>query len=658
MSWKDLSLKWKFGIGFGLLIVMLVAVGTRSVTGVSGIVHDAEEVIEGNKLKGEFLQKVIDHLNWGNKVNEFLNDDSVTSLDVQTDPTQCGFGKWYYGEGREHAEELVPPIAPMLDGIESAHDRLHQSAVLLEKNFVNVDREMGGFLREKKVDHLAWMRAVDEALLDPSVNRADVQTDHTKCGLGKWLYSDRVKQFKRENPVFGEKVDAIYDPHKALHQSVIALNSTLSDGLRPQAMTIYYDITEPRAEETLGALDAVIAWHSQMMEQQDKARAVYANQTLPALEEIQGTLGKIRDTVNENIMTDSAMLREADSTRSSVLMLVAIAVPLAILLAFIIARGIIGQLYKSMGNVLRIAQGDLTVNIEVDRRDEVGRMCGALAEMVEKLRDVVAGVRHGAEYVASGSQELSASSEALSQGVTEQAASVEEVSASMEQLLAGIQRNTEDARKTRGIANSASGQAEESGRIVDETVHAMNQIADKISVIEEIARQTNLLALNAAIEAARAGEAGKGFAVVAAEVRKLAENSGAAAAEIADLSSSSVEVAERAGKMIGKLVPDIRETAKLVEGIVSQGEEQEAGAEQVNTALQQLDSVIQQNASSSEEVASTSEELAGQSEQLQATMEWFRVDGNSPRKQARTQVRALPAAEESGPPNDDDFERF
>jgi methyl-accepting chemotaxis protein len=163
----------------------------------------------------------------------------------------------------------------------------------------------------------------------------------------------------------------------------------------------------------------------------------------------------------------------------------------------------------------------------------------------------------------------------------------------------------------------------------------MKEIATKISIIEEIARQTNLLALNAAIEAARAGEHGKGFAVVASEVRKLAERSQAAAGEIGTLSTRSVQVAETAGEMLTKMVPDIQKTAELVQEISAASREQDTGTEQINKAIQQLDQVIQQNASASEEMASTSEELSGQAEQLKATISFFRIDGGALRQSAR-----------------------
>ena len=159
-----------------------------------------------------------------------------------------------------------------------------------------------------------------------------------------------------------------------------------------------------------------------------------------------------------------------------------------------------------------------------------------------------------------------------------------------------------------------------------ETVSAMKEIATKISIIEEIARQTNLLALNAAIEAARAGEHGKGFAVVASEVRKLAERSQEAAGEISHLSTTSVDIAEQAGDMLNKMLPDIQKTAELVQEISASSREQDTGAEQINKAIQQLDQVIQQNAGAAEEMASTTEELSSQAEQLKSTIAFFTLD--------------------------------
>ncbi|QJB58378.1 methyl-accepting chemotaxis protein [Pseudodesulfovibrio sp. zrk46] len=293
-----------------------------------------------------------------------------------------------------------------------------------------------------------------------------------------------------------------------------------------------------------------------------------------------------------------------------------------------------------------MANGDLTATIDVDQKDEVGMLANALRNMAGRLRAVIGDVRTATDNVATGSGELSASSQVLSQGATEQAANVEEVSSSMEEMAANIQSNAESASKTEQIATKAAADAEESGKAVSQAMNAMTDIAERISVIEDIARQTNLLALNAAIEAARAGEHGKGFAVVAAEVRKLAERSGTAAAEISELSTSTVKVAQEAGEKLDTLVPDIQQTAQLIQEIASASQEQNAGVSQINGAIQQLDHVIQQNASASEEMASTSDSLAGEAAQLQNSVSFFNTGAHHAAYQQPTrtvQTRPTPA---------------
>ncbi|OQX25976.1 MAG: hypothetical protein BWK80_12815 [Desulfobacteraceae bacterium IS3] len=285
-------------------------------------------------------------------------------------------------------------------------------------------------------------------------------------------------------------------------------------------------------------------------------------------------------------------------------------------------------LIDSTNEVTRLAQemsrGNLMLEVKV--RSEGDKMMQALNSMLKRLGDVVTRVKSAADNVASGSRQMRSGSEQMSQGASEQAASAEEVLSSMEEMSANIRQNAENASETEKIALKAAEDAGEGGVAVEKAVAAMKEIAKKISIVGEIARQTNLLALNAAIEAARAGENGRGFAVVASEVRKLAERSQKSAAEIEELTVSSVETVEKAGNLLEKLVPNIRKTAELVQEISASGNEQNINIEQINKAVQQLDQVIQQNVSTAEEIASTAEELAGQSELLRKTVQFFKVD--------------------------------
>ncbi len=300
-----------------------------------------------------------------------------------------------------------------------------------------------------------------------------------------------------------------------------------------------------------------------------------------------------------------------------------ICVGVALTMLWFIAGGIARPLVKSVDFAGTVAGGDLSATIDIDQKDEAGILVNALNVMIQRLNGVVIDVKATANNVASGSQAMSSGAEEMSQGATEQAAATEQASSSMEEMAANIRQNTDNAQRTEKIAVQAAEDARESGQAVVEAVIAMQEIAQKIAVIEDITRQTRMLSLNATIEAARAQEHGKGFAVVAAEVRVLSERSQAAATEITELVSASVAVADKAGEMLKTLVPDIQKTAELVQEISAASKEQNTGAGQINQAIQQLDQVTQQNSATSEELAVTAEELASQAERLQSTVAFF-----------------------------------
>ena len=330
-----------------------------------------------------------------------------------------------------------------------------------------------------------------------------------------------------------------------------------------------------------------------------------------------------------------AEINEEEAFRSIAELEFAIMIALVIAATLIVAiagwfvRHVMGQLGADPREVRvlaeSIAAGDFTMDLsEIDQYKRVG-VYAAMISMQEKLIEVVQQIKGSSDQIYSAAAQVSDTAGTLSQAASEQAASVEETSASVEQMGASISQNSENAQTTDNIASESATAAAEGGEAVAETVEAMVQIAEKISIIEEIAYQTNMLALNAAIEAARAGEHGKGFAVVAAEVRKLAERSQIAAAEISDLTSDSVKVAEKAGSLLEKMVPDITKTAELVQEISAASEEQSSGVGQINSAMQQLDKVTQQNAAGAEQLAATAEEMQSQSKNLQQVVGFFRL---------------------------------
>jgi len=391
------------------------------------------------------------------------------------------------------------------------------------------------------------------------------------------------------------------------------------------------------------------------------------------LADLQADLLKATDaevTFNEDIASADAktITQVVGSARTSIVTGLIVGIVLAAGISLLVIRSLTIPLAQAVRFVNYVAQGDLSHDVDVTSQDELGQMLAALNRMVENLRassDVAESISGGdltvearalsdkdslgnaqikmleslrrtvhqvtgaSSSVASGSQEMSATAQQLSQGSTEQAAAAEESTSAMEQMAASVQQNAENARQTDKIASTAAEDAKLGGEAVTRTVSAMKKIAEKINIIEEIARKTDLLALNAAVEAARAGEHGKGFAVVASEVRKLAERSQTAAAEISRLTIDGVKTAEGAGQLLNKLVPDIRKTAELVREISAASSEQSSAASQVNKAMQQLDQVIQQNATASGEMASTSDELASQAESMQASIRFFKLDRGS-----------------------------
>ncbi len=626
-GWKDIKISKKMYIGFGMIILLLTAIAVWAFLGISQILDNAGEVIEGNKLDASLAQKEVDHLNWMQEVNALLTDKNITELNVEMDDHQCAFGKWLYGKEREEAVSMIPSLEPILKNIEEPHRLLHESASEIKSIFRQADPMLPGLMAARANDHHVWAETIQSALLAKKTSLS-VEKNPDKCELGQWLQSPEAEKIYREaGPEFQAEWDRMIAVHEQLHESAVTLEQQMKRS-NTAGIAFFTNTTYPLLERTLEHLRNLKALAEDDLINMNEANRIFTEKTQPSLVGVQTILGELRSEVRSNLMTDQQMIEAAIITRQGVLIMSVIAFVIGILLAYIIARGITVPLLKGVAFAEKLSSGDLTVTVDLNQKDEIGQLADALNHMKRSLTEVVSQVIRGADNVADGSIQLSSTAQQISQGAAEQAASAEEISSSMEQMGANIEQNSDNSVQTESISREAANVVEQGGSSVLETVEAMKNISEKISIIEEIARSTNMLSLNAAIEAARAGEHGKGFAVVAAEVGKLASSSKTAANEISELAGSSVHQAIRTGELMQEIVPKIKNTADLIQEISASSKEQKSGASQVSQAINQLDTVIQQNASASEEAAAMAEELSSQAENLKQLISFFKIDAS------------------------------
>jgi methyl-accepting chemotaxis protein len=347
---------------------------------------------------------------------------------------------------------------------------------------------------------------------------------------------------------------------------------------------------------------------------------------------------------NRNIVENSLeeLRNQTDLSKLLVVLLLLVGTGFIIIIGMVLIRGITKPLEKSVEFAKFIAAGDLTVKLDIDQKDELGELASALNLMIVRLHEIVMNIRTGTDSITSASVQISNNSQQLSEGAAQQASSTEEVSSSIEEMAGNIQQNTENAQQTERISKKAADSMMDMSKIGKESLDSIKTIAEKITIINDIAFQTNLLALNAAVEAARAGEHGRGFAVVAAEVRKLAERSKQAADEIENLSKTSLKITEDSRHLLDTLVPEIKKTSQLVQEIASASIEQNAGADQINSAIQQLNLVTQQNAASSEEMATSAKELSLQADGLKSAVSFFKLDVNKNTSKRSHQIQKSP----------------
>lgn len=636
MRFKDFPLGRKLGIGFGAIIAITAAIG------IIGVMNMNTIRVGSNNLSDSYVPLV------------------RASSDIESSVLQAMYGMRGYGlseeenflqEAQNHFEQTLghlteaETIVKQSDQLSGMSDNINDSQALLQKY---------NQLMEQTIEanqHLADYRTSMDMAADNFMkncflflnNQNQRFQNEINAGANKRMATERLNKITWINNIIDQGNEVRVANFKSQStRSPETYQSAINTFNIDKELTKLRQIT--RQQEDILALTAIeeaadnykLAMQKFLTEWQEREQL--AQQRDNAGSEVLAAASSLANEGVDNAQRVAEESKENSRASAGVLLTgLIIALFVGIASAIGLTRIITTPIKKGVAFAEAIAKGDLTAEIKVDQKDEVGRLARSLQEMVTRLKETITGIISGADNIASASLQMSSTSQQMSQGASEQASSAEEVSSSMEEMSANIQQNTSNAQETEKIAITATSGVREGNETSQKSVTAMKEIAEKITIINDIAFQTNILALNAAVEAARAGEHGKGFAVVAAEVRKLAERSAAAANDIDVVSRDGVAISEKAGQVLSNIVPEIEKTAHLVKEISAASMEQSSGSDQVNTAIQQLSQVTQQNAAASEELATSAEELSSQAEQLQDLVSFFQIDKTHSARKFSTQ---------------------
>jgi methyl-accepting chemotaxis protein len=662
------TIKLKLALAFGLVVVLSVISGAVAYSKLAALNATLDEIVNGaskrsqqaEEIKVALLQDVRDEKNM--ILASAAEDIAKFAADLQVKRAAArGLLEATKASADPQSQELLARLSALLDRQEAIQDQTMHDATQNSNNVAStiLNGEAAPALAGVATALDALSRQVEQSSLadKPAVLLA---VAHLRLAAQSVWSAGQAAVLASDMPTLARLSDEFANATDALRQQSNTVLAPLgglagADAARAQLQTWL------KIEDRVNAINRV-GGNIMAADRSSGDGRVAFSQTLAAADDF---IAHVQAQMNAAQAAAAAAYIQA---RLLLLSVIGVSILVALAAATWIAVSISRGLRRAIGLADAVAVGDLSKSVTVSTHDEVRDMVDALnrmtvnlrataqvadaiadgdlavaakplsdkdtlglslARMLEKLRAVVSEAIAASANVSAGSQELSSTAEDLSQGATEQAASAEQASAAMEQMAANVKQNADNASQTEKIARQSSTDAQASGAAVSRAVNAMQTIAEKITIVQEIARQTDLLALNAAVEAARAGEHGRGFAVVASEVRKLAERSQSAAAEISTMSSQTVKAAQDAGQMLERLVPDIRKTAELVAEISASCREQDVGGDQMNQAIQQLDKVTQRNAAASEQMSATAEELAAQSQQLQANIAYFRLEAGA-----------------------------
>ncbi len=623
MRFKDFKLGQKLGISFGVLILISVILGGLAVFNMTRVStksqHLAEEYIpevriasslERNSLitmfnmRGYAFAEEEHYLNQGMASLDLIKQDLKDARDLQKESTELQALEESIDVTTENVttyEQLAKETVTTNENLAQLRNKMDEAAAsFMENCYTYLERQNTQMQSELQQGVSNTNRLEKITLINNIIDKGN---------------SLRVANFKAQANRDPASYESAYK-NFAISEELSNLRATTT---QTNSLTVLSNIEQSGNDYKSAMENFLTTWKKR--EDLNTERGEAANLVLENAENIS----------NAGVDNTSAIAGDAVKLLSSSSMIMIVGLGLALLigvaLAFFLTNLITSPIKKGVAFAQEIAKGNLNATVDVDQKDEIGILAQALRNMVKKLQEIVGDIINGATNIAGASQQMSATSQQMSQGANEQASSTEEVSSSIEEMSSNIEQNTENAQQTERIAVAATKGIQEVNEASKKSLQSIHEIAEKISIVNDIAFQTNILALNAAVEAARAGEHGKGFAVVAAEVRKLAERSGSAAKEIDELSKNSVSVTEEAGKLTADILPEIERTSGLVKEITAASIEQNSGADQINNAIQQLNQVVQQNASASEEMATSSEELSSQADQLKDIISFFKIQG-------------------------------
>ncbi|XVJ59458.1 MAG: HAMP domain-containing protein [Tepidisphaera sp.] len=635
---RALTLGTKLSLGFGTLVTGTLAVSalnSRALMLVSTDISKANRYSDESQLVAELEA---DALESTLHVTDFYVSGSNETLAKYSDAMASFAQKYKVVAAALDDPQQASQLAQIGRDLDNYHATFLEVVSLADKREALIDDQMGPAVARvnELLEELARTAALD----------GDLSLANTVRELNLDIQGARVAFFKFLRSA---------DPRMS-EEAVALAREAMGDLDR-----IVSDVQHPRRQAWLKeATEATSFWMSRL----EEAQTLQQRRNELVKGQLAGLAATIAEDAHKLVIAideakDAALASTASTAARNEVLSTVIASVLSLLGAVIalgIARSIIRPVSGMIARISEIrASNDLTRQVDVASRDEIGRLGEAFNGMVQTLHNIIAEVKSGAVQIDAGGTQIASASQSMAQGASEQASSLQQISASLEEISGQTQQAAENARQANALAQESKKSADRGQQEMsqmNEAVNAIKQSSGEISkiikVIDEIAFQTNLLALNAAVEAARAGEAGKGFAVVAEEVRNLAHRSAEAAKSTSSMieesvkrSETGVQIAGRVGQSLEAITVSTNKVSALLAEIASAASEQATGVGQINQGVSQLDQVTQQNAGNSEELASSAEELSSQVASLNELVERFRVGDNGMRT---TTVKAKPAA--------------